>query len=74
MDIYDKATEIEELHRENAIKAARDRATKTEKFTGHCLNCNEQITVGRFCDADCRSDYELEAKIKGIKGMRQPWL
>lgn len=67
MDIYDQATVIEERDRELAIKAARERSKHTERFTGHCLNCNEQITVGRFCDADCRDDWELlqNARIRG---------
>lgn len=70
MDVYDQATEIEERDRELAIKAARERAKQTEKFTGHCLSCNEQITVGKFCDVDCRDDYELlkNARIRGNRG------
>lgn len=29
--------------------------------TGHCLWCEEPLndTVQRWCDADCRNDYEL---------------
>lgn len=67
MDIFDQATEIEERHRELAIQATRERSKQAEKFTGHCLNCNEQITVGRFCDSDCRDDWELlqNARIRG---------
>ena len=29
--------------------------------TGRCLSCNSILPLGhRWCDADCREDYELE--------------
>jgi len=34
-------------------------------FTGHCHNCEEQVEhPRRFCDADCRDDYEARKKME----------
>jgi len=68
-DIYDQATDQEMMEREIAIKAARSR-NQPIHFTGHCLYCNEAITQGRFCAAECREDYELEQKIKYLSGRK----
>lgn len=29
------------------------------EFTGKCLNCGEVLTDRRWCDEDCRTDWEL---------------
>lgn len=48
-----------------------DIATKQRKpegpvATGWCLNCDEKLGQGRrFCDADCRDDYEKRARHEG---------
>jgi len=26
--------------------------------TGECLNCGEKLQVGRWCDPECRTDWE----------------
>lgn len=67
-DLFDDASDLEALHRELAIKAIRARGQ--EKFSGHCLCCNEAVPEGRFCSAECRKDYELEQKFKKITGKR----
>jgi hypothetical protein len=67
-DMFDDASDLEELHRNLAIKAVRERGQL--KFSGHCLCCNEIIKEGRFCSIDCREDYELEQKFKKITGKR----
>jgi hypothetical protein len=36
------------------------------KACGHCHNCQSPISVGLYCDEDCRSDYEYRAE-RGIK-------
>lgn len=38
-------------------------------YTGACHNCGD-ITGGgrRFCDSDCRDDYQRRIKLKGING------
>lgn len=28
------------------------------RSAGSCLNCQSIVSVGRFCDQDCRDDYE----------------
>ena len=65
-DIYDQATQAEELHRELALKQARNKKKST--FSGHCRYCNVGITEGSFCSSECRNDQELEDKIKRIAG------
>jgi len=65
-DIFDDASDTEQLHREMAIQEIRSK--KRHPYTGHCLCCNEIIPEGRFCSAECREDWELEQKIKKISG------
>jgi hypothetical protein len=65
-DIFDDASDTEQLHREMAIQEIRSK--KRHPYTGHCLCCNELIPKGRFCSAECREDWELEQKIKNIAG------
>ena len=65
-DIFDDASDTEQLHREMAIQEIRSK--KRHPYTGHCLCCNELIPEGRFCSAECRKDWELEQKIKKISG------
>jgi len=65
-DIFDDASETEQLHRELAIRVARE--YKRVPHSGHCLSCNEIVARGRFCNAECREDWELEQKIKRITG------
>lgn len=66
-DIFDRASEVEEMSREIAIQEARLK-NQPLKFTGHCLYCNETISKGRFCSAECREDYEMEQKCHRISG------
>lgn len=68
-DFYDKATETEELHREMALKAVRDR--RLPNLSGLCLNCNEPTLKGRFCCIECREDWELSFKFRKINGTRE---
>lgn len=68
-DIFDDASEEEERHRDAAIQSARAK-NQPLKFTGHCLYCNEQITQGRFCSAECREDQEMADKCLRIRGNR----
>ena len=63
MDIFDKATEVEEQHRELSIKQARAKNQPLKTVT-NCLFCNERIERGRYCSAECREDGEMEAVIK----------
>ncbi|PZQ21150.1 MAG: hypothetical protein DI569_12860 [Sphingopyxis macrogoltabida] len=57
-DIIDRAAELEEMNRADAL--AR-RKPDGPPATGHCLNCGEPMPEGRrWCDADCRDDWQAE--------------
>lgn len=58
-DIIDYASDREQLDRDRAIDAARS-THPVAKATGRCLWCNTELTYGkRWCDAECREDWEL---------------
>ncbi len=54
-DLADQASELEELER--AIALAK-RKKPTMAFTGECHWCEEPISTGHYCDAECRKDHE----------------
>lgn len=55
-DIFDIASELEELRREKALKF---RKPEGPKATGKCLWCGEVLGDGRrWCDKDCCSSWE----------------
>lgn len=57
-DDLDNASDTEMLFNRIAIEQAKHSAPKLQA-TGFCLWCEEEVEVGRrFCDADCRTDYE----------------
>ncbi len=64
MDQVDRATERESEILSDAIGEVRRHTAL--KYTGCCHNCGD-ITGGgrRFCDVDCRDDYEKRKKLKG---------
>lgn len=67
-DSFDDAQELEQFQRDTAIRQARSR-NKNIALSGRCLSCNAEIEkVGRFCDIECREQFELEQKVKLIKG------
>lgn len=66
-DVIDRACEAEEWFRSQALDA-RQVAADMMPFTGRCYNCEAQLTVGSFCDTDCRDDYELREKQKAQHG------
>lgn len=58
-DPVDRASVEEQRNLERAIEAARSREVRILAFTGRCYNCDERLGPGhRFCDADCRDDFE----------------
>lgn len=61
-DWTDEASELEELQTRTAIEHQREMGEKLrealEASTGFCLNCEEELATGRYCDADCRQDHE----------------
>lgn len=55
-DKFDKASEIEELFKREALSR---RAPEGPPPKGACHNCDEPLASGqRWCDADCRHDWE----------------
>lgn len=59
MDEIDRANTMADTYLNIALKG-RDKGPKIEA-TGWCLFCDEPLPEGRrWCDADCRDDWELE--------------
>ncbi len=85
MDVDDFASEIEMAERE-AVIAARRRATAAHEAAeqaaraaalkrgfSECLNCGRRHFDGsRFCDADCRDDYQRRRRANLIGGTHHP--
>ena len=66
MDFADEAQMLTESHLE---KSLRSRKTLTIPFSGRCLSCEEPVDgERRFCDSECRSDWEDALKRKFIAG------
>ena len=63
-DEADRAQIAIDQHLEFAIKNS---SGVTVKHNGFCLYCKEKSDK-RFCDVDCRDDYDAEEKIKRING------
>ena len=63
-DLSDRATQREQEICADALLEVRRAAVLPD--TGCCHNCGELTGVGRrFCDADCRDDFERREKLKG---------
>ena len=56
-DLSDKAQAIIEQERNYAVATYRKPATEA-KVMGHCLNCGAAIKSARWCDAECRNEWE----------------
>jgi hypothetical protein len=68
MDICDQATETEEYFMSLALSEHRNNRYVLASI-GRCHYCDEQIAAGeRFCDAECRDDYEHEQKRREMHG------
>ena len=58
-DIFDQASDSEQMDRDLAIRSARE-AAPDAPVTGHCLWCNAELTdQRRWCDQWCREDWNL---------------
>lgn len=60
-DPIDEAAEREQQLIEIALA---NRAHPTMQFTGACYYCEEAVTAGCFCSAECREDYERVERAK----------
>jgi hypothetical protein len=61
-DMFDAASELEDLERAAAIAAVMKHAPAAEA-TGACLFCDEVLPEGRrFCGPECRDAFELQVR------------
>lgn len=58
-DVADQAADYQEKMIAEAIKLRKQQPIGT----GFCNNCFEPIDVGRFCDCDCRDDFEKRNRV-----------
>lgn len=75
MDDFDRASELETRERAAAVEAARARAAAEARTTpaGSCANCGELLEGDkRFCDQDCRDQYERRARARARNGRYTP--
>jgi hypothetical protein len=58
-----------DVTREQALKAALNRRMATLPVTGRCYNCKAPVDgIHKFCDANCRIDWEREQKAHRLNG------
>lgn len=58
-DPVDRAVVEQERLLEEQLRLARQKPTEAMIFIGRCYNCREPLAdPQRFCDVDCRDDYE----------------
>lgn len=61
-DAADAAGDEQELVEALLLRRHREAAAQHQKVmgacTGKCLNCEEPLEQGRYCDEDCRIDHE----------------
>jgi len=68
MDDADRASDREDIARAAAVEAVRARIERLPSL-GYCYYCGEALRAGkRFCDADCRDDYERQEKMRARTG------
>ena len=66
-DFADLASEREELDRALALRAAF-RHEQPLPAIGQCHNCQASLPQGvRFCDCDCRNDYDARQRAERLR-------
>ena len=66
-DEFDRASDLEEIHREMAIKQASQKRQLPD--IGQCYYCAEYTPPGRrFCDSECRDGFDAEMAAKKRNG------
>lgn len=66
-DEFDRASDLEEIHREMAIRDVQQRTSLPD--VGACYYCSEHTPPGRrFCDSECRDGYEAEQAARKRNG------
>lgn len=69
-DPVDRATIEQERLLEDNLRQARASKALVLPDTGHCYNCDDTLVSGRFCDSDCRDDYELRQSRRRANGIK----
>lgn len=63
-DIIDQGNEAAEIFRKSALS---QRKPDGPEATGHCLNCDARLAPKlRWCNADCRTDWEKAERAKAF--------
>ena len=62
MDEIDRQQERDQIL-EQALLAVR-KPTFPDK--GSCYNCDEPLTVGKYCDKYCSEDHEKEVRLRSL--------
>lgn len=65
-DVFDQASEREQVDRDLAIAATLNRIKSNQlQAIGECHNCGERLPPPKlFCDADCSADHELRMRAR----------
>jgi len=62
-DLIDLAQDAAERFLAMSLRNAQHRDTISPKATGECLSCGNAVALERrWCDADCRDDWERNAR------------
>lgn len=65
-DIIDKANDTAELLLAASLRNRQHSATKPQSGVGVCLNCGAEVEGDRrWCDSDCRDDWEADQRRAG---------
>jgi hypothetical protein len=68
MDDADRAADREDIARDAAVAAIRQRIEGMPSL-GYCYYCGEALRAGkRFCDSDCRDDYDRQEQHRKRSG------
>lgn len=73
MDMFDRASELEDRQREQAIAAARQPAPAQRlQPVGRCHYCDE-LTHRLFCGPECRDGHDAEQRAKTRNRGTETW-
>lgn len=71
MDPLDYASETAQQFNDSSIKQVRDQVGSRLPAVGQCYYCQEYVDNHlRFCDVECRDDWEMEQKQRKASGGR----
>jgi len=69
MDDIDRAQERDQLLRDIALIEANHHRPPPTPPIGRCYNCESSVPPGvRFCDLDCRDDYDARKRAEARRG------